>query len=171
MQWCTVQSITKCGQTEPHSWHEEKSEWIEVWYQYVHMNGWMDGCVPPGWGHVAQHTKQSSFTSLSHMPVYRVTVNKQKSLPLFTPPGGELWLYFIMYWECATLKGICFSHFLSGKGAVFRPISLARDVFWSWFGTKILARVVILPVFSGKSGKFLSGKGKGMPPWAAHPYP
>ena len=26
-------------------------------------------------------------------------------------------------------------------------------------------------VLSGKSGKFLSGKGKGMPPWAAHLYP
>ena len=50
------------------------------------------------------------------------------------------------------------------EGVVFRPNSLARGVLWSWFDAKILARVVILPLFSGKGGKFLPGKGKGMPP-------
>ena len=71
----------------------------------------------------------------------------------------------------SSLARVCFSRFLTGNGVVFRPNSLARGVFWSWFDTKILARVVVLRFFSGKGGKFLSGKGKGMLPWAAHPYP
>ena len=36
---------------------------------------------------------------------------------------------------------------------------------------KLWQGVVILPFLSGKGGKFLYGRGKSMPPWAAHPYP
>ena len=33
------------------------------------------------------------------------------------------------------LSRVCFPQFLSGKGVVFRPNSLARGVLWSWFDT------------------------------------
>ena len=53
---------------------------------------------------------------------------------------------------------VCFSQFRAGKGVVFRPNSLARGVFYSWFDTKILARVVILPFFLGRVGNFCLGR-------------
>ena len=57
-----------------------------------------------------------------------------------------------------SLARVRFSRFRSGKGVVFRPNSLARGVFWWWFDTEILARVVILPFFPGKGGKFCLGR-------------
>ena len=54
------------------------------------------------------------------------------------------------YCQPSSLARVCFSRFLSGKGVVFRPNSLARDVFWSWFDTEILSRVVTLPFFLGR---------------------
>ena len=95
-----------------------------------------------------------------------------RDLGVAEAPEGEGSSGYTLCIRDVPLSRVRFSRFLSGKGVVFRPNSLARGVFWSWFDTEILTRVVILSFFfSGKGGKFLSGKGKGMPPWAAHPYP
>ena len=47
--------------------------------------------------------------------------------------GGQLWLYFV-YWGCAAPKGMFFTISV-WEGCCFRPNSLARGVFWSWFDT------------------------------------
>ena len=47
--------------------------------------------------------------------------------------GGGLWLYFCVLGIDVPPSRVRFSRFLSRKGAVFRPNSLARGVFWSWF--------------------------------------
>ena len=58
-----------------------------------------------------------------------------------------------------SLARVHVSWFLSGKG-VFRPNSLARGVFFSWFDTKILARdpVVFYLFFLGRVGNFCLGR-------------
>ena len=99
-------------------------------------------------------------------PVYKV--KKQR-------PGPRV---LFSQFQPSSLARVRFSRFLSGKGVVFRPNSLARGVLWSWFDTKMLARprarVVILPVFFRKGWEIFVWEGKAgyaTLAWAAQPWP
>ena len=137
-----------------------------------------DGVIPTGY---YSNIVMSTCTVTGHKEI--LTTFSITSLLTFEPQVDILtsWVGGTLAILC--VLGIChpqgcFSQFLSGKGAVFsptvwqgyvfqflfrkgvifRPNSLARGVFWSWFDIEILARVVILPFFSGKGGNFCLGR-------------
>ena len=114
------------------------------------------------------------------------TIEPFRSPPPPPPGEGGLWPCLVLgmcrpqgyVFHSFCLGKVLFSAQQSGKGPFFTASVREGPTVWqgvcfapAWFDTKILPRVVILPPFSGKGGKFLSGKGKGMPPWAAQPYP
>ena len=92
---------------------------------------------------------------------------------MFMKPGGEGGDsgHSLCTGDVPLLTVYLFHNFCLGRVLFSGPTVWQRVCFDPGLITEILARVAILPYSSGKGENFLSGKGKGMPPWAAHRYP